>query len=477
MHVVYERCCGLDVHKKIVVACLIIVLANGQRQKEIRTFGTTTRELLALLEWLKAAQCTHVAMESTGVYWKPIFNILEGDLTVLLVNAQHVKALPGRKTDVKDAEWIADLLQHGLLRPSFIPPAPQRELRELTRYRSSLVADRARTINRLQKVLEDTNLKLASVVTDVTGVTARAILRAFLDGQTNPWELANLARGRLRGKQIQLAQAMVGTVKDHHRFLLLQQLALIDVFDAHIADLDREIANRLTQDDEMAELAAGGVPVDGEQDEPRDHPQSELTDQAQDRQEPEEELSPCCELASDGGSQQVSRHGLEGYAKALERLDGITGVNRRVAEIVLAEIGIEMHRFPSDGHLASWAGMCPGNKVSAGKRLSGKTGKGSQWLPAALVEAAHGAARSKGTYLGEQYRRLSKRIGKKKALIAVAHSILIIIYHILKEEKTYQELGSTYFEERDHDAIKRRAVRNLERLGYQVTLQEGDDAA
>ena len=469
MHVTHERCCGLDVHKKIVVACLMLRLANGQHQKEIRTFGTTTRELLALLEWLKAAGCTHVALESTGVYWKPIFTILEGDLTVLLVNAQHVKALPGRKTDVKDAEWLADLLQHGLLRPSFIPPAPQRELRELTRYRSSLVADRARTINRLQKVLEDTNLKLASVVTDVTGVTARAILRAYLSGEeTDPWELANLARGSLRGKQIQLAQAMVGSVKEHHRFLLLQQLTLIDVLDGQVTALDHEIAHRIAQDDESAQLAGGGICVQNEQEGPPETPESGLAHQEQN-----------CSQPPDAGAPQVeaSPHALEGYAQALVRLDGIPGVNRRVAEIVLAEIGITMKQFPSDGHLASWSGICPGNKVSAGKRLSGKTGKGSVWLRAALLEAAHGAAHSKDTYLGEQYRRLSKRIGKKKALVAVAHSILIIIYHLLKEEKTYQELGSTYFEERDRDAVKRRAVRNLQRLGYDVTLQEKADVA
>jgi len=332
-------------------------------QKETRTFGTTTRDLLALLDWLKNAKCTHEAQESTGVYWKPIFNILEGDLTVLLVNAQHVKALPGRKTDVKDAEWIADLLQHGLLRPSFIPPAPQRELRELTRYRSSLVADRSRTINRLQKVLEDTNLKLASVVTDVTGVTARAILRAFLDGQTDPWELANLARGSLRGKQVQLAQAMVGTMKEHHRFLLRQQLTLIDVLDGQVAELDQEIAHRIAQDDERAEQACEAAFVESKLDGQRDTPEPELANQEQESQEASKGPDTTSAVIPDEGESQVkaSRHGLEGYAKALERLDGIPGVNRRVAEIVLAEIGINMDQFPSDGHLASWAGICPGN--------------------------------------------------------------------------------------------------------------------
>jgi transposase len=448
MQVVHERCCGLDVHKKVVVACLLLLSANGQRHKEIRTFGTMTRDLLALGDWLRAAGCTHVAFESTGVYWRPIFNLLEGEMTVLLVNAQHIKAVPGRKTDVKDAEWIADLLQHGLLRPSFIPPAPQRELRELTRYRSSLVADRARVINRLQKALEDTNVKLASVVTDVTGVSAHAILRAYLSGEeTDPWELANLARGSLRGKQVQLAQAMVGTVKDHHRFLLLHQMTLIEVLEQQIAEFDQEIATRIARDDEESDadqqqISASSVPAAASEGE------------------------------TEPSSFPVARQGLAGYAKALERLDGIPGVNRRVAEIVLAEIGINMEQFPSDGHLASWAGMCPGSKVSAGKRLSGKTTKGSAWLRAALLEAAHGVSHSKKTYLGEQYRRLARRIGKKKALVAVAHSILVIIYHMLKEEKTYHELGNTYFEEREHDAAKRRALRSLERLGYDVSLQE-----
>jgi transposase len=457
MHVVYEHCCGLDVHKKTVVACLITLNAQGQRQKEIRTFGTMTRDLLALLDWLRAAGCTHIAMESTGVFWKPIFNLLEAEMTVLLVNAHHIKAVPGRKTDVKDAEWIADLLQHGLLRPSFIAPAPQREVRELTRYRSSLVADRTRVINRIHKVLEDTNLKLTSVVTDVTGVSARAILRALLDGQTDPWELANLARGSLRGKQIQLAQALVGRVKEHHRFLLIHQLILMDVLDEHITELDREIATRIG-------------PTEQE-------PLREPTEEAP-QQETSVLVSPNS-AASRGKSAfaQASEPGLEGYAQALARLDMIPGINRRIAEIVLAEIGINMRFFPSAGHLASWAGMCPGSKVSAGKRLSGKTSKGSPWLRAALVEAAHAAARSKDTYLAEQYRRLAKRIGKKKAIIAVAHTILVIIYHMLKEERSYQELGSTYFEEREREAVKQRAVRSLERLGYHVSLQEVDDAA
>jgi transposase len=471
MQVVYERCCGLDVHKKLVVACLSIIMANGQRRKEIRTFGTMTQDLLQLLDWLKAAGCTHVAFESTGVYWRPIFNLLEGEMTVLLVNAQHIKAVPGRKTDIKDAEWIADLLQHGLLRASFIPPAPQRELRELTRYRASLVADRARLVNRLQKVLEDTNLKLASVASDITGVSARAILDALLAGQSDPKTLAELARGRLRGKREQLAQALVGTPKEHHRFLLSQQLELLDCFDEQIASFNREIAQRLAQDDDAAEsgqTASAGQPAE-----------QVGSDDAASTQEPADEVPPSPSSFESKGqsSHEVKGRGLAGYAQAVRLLDGVTGVNQRVAEIVLAEIGIDMSRFPSDGHLASWAGLCPGNKISAGKRLSGKTTKGSRWLRQALIEAAHGAAHTKNTFLGEQYQRLVSRIGKKKAIVALAHSILVIIYHVLKEKQSYRELGTRYFEERQQEATKRRAIRHLEQLGYQVTLQQTDQAA
>jgi transposase len=454
MQVVYERCCGLDIHKKLLVACLIIVSANGQRSKEIRTFSTMTQDLLQLLDWLKDARCTHVALESTGVYWKPIFNLLEGHLEVLLVNAQHIKAVPGRKTDVKDAEWIADLLQHGLLRASFIPPAPQRELRELTRYRASLVADRTRLVNRLQKVLEDTNLKLAAVATDITGVSARAILQAMLAGQTDPESLAQLARGRMRRKQEQLVQALVGTIGDHHRVLLTSQLALLDIFDQQIASFDREIDARIQRDDESFEGDALVAPLEVSQ-----TPSCPATLSGA-----QEESCPC----------EAKRQGLQGYADAIHRMDAIPGVNHRVATLILAEVGTDMSRFPSAGHLASWAGICPGNEISAGKRLSGKMTKGSRWLRQALVEAAHGAARSQDTFLGEQYRRLCKRLGKKKAIMAVAHSILIIIYHMLSEKQTYAELGSHYIDEKEQEAIKRRAIRRLEQLGYSVTLQEAD---
>jgi transposase len=364
-----------------------------------------TADLLALADWLAAAGCTHVAMESTGVFWKPIFNLLQHQFEVLVVNAQHIKAVPGRKTDVRDAEWIAELLQHGLLRGSFIPPQPQRELRDLTRHRTTLVQERSRVINRLQKVLEDANIKLAAVVSDIVGASARTMLEALLAGLTDPAVLAELARGRLRTKRPQLEQALAGTLTNHHRFVLTELLSHIDYLDQAISRASEELVRRLEADEE-----------------------------------------------------------------ALALLDSIPGVSRRAAEIVLAEVGDDVSRFPSAKHLSSWAGMCPGNHESAGKRLSGKTRKGSPWLRQALVEAAHSVGRTK-TYLGAQYHRLAARRGKKKAAIAVAHSILVIIYHVLKRREPYCELGANYFDERDRQAVERRLVHRLERLGYIVQLQ------
>lgn len=344
MELVYERCCGLDVHKKMVVACVIIPDASGQRKKEVQTFHTTTRELLSLRDWLVLTGCTHVAMEATGVYWKPIYNVLDGVVELLVVNARHIKAVPGRKTDVRDAEWIADLLQHGLLTSSFIPPAEQRELRELTRYRTSLVQERARAVNRLQKTLEDTNLKLGDVVTDIMGTSARAMLEALLAGQTDPAVLADLARGRLKAKRAQLEEALVGVLKPHHRFMLTEHLALIDTLDEAIARATHEIEGRMGPPDPSPQ----GPQASTEEG-------SETNDQ---EQEPREKLP----LAWD---------------EAVRLLDSIPGINPRAAQGILAEIGTDMRRFPSARHLASWAGMCPGNHESGGKRLSGKTRKGS----------------------------------------------------------------------------------------------------
>jgi transposase len=406
MDVLYSHCCGLDIHKQLVVACLVTPGADGQARKEVRSFGTMTADLLQLADWLTAVGCTHVAMESTGVYWKPIYNLLEGSFTLLLANARHIKTVPGRKTAVRDCEWIADLLRHGLIQASFVPDRAQRELRDLTRYRTSLVQERTAEANRLQKTLEGANIKLASVATDILGASGRQILAALVAGTTAPDALAALAKGRLRAKLPQLEQALTGSFAAHERFLVARQLAHIDFLDDAIDQVSAEVAERL-----------------------------------------------------------------QPLQAALDRLDTIPGVGRYVAEALVAEIGTDMSRFPTAGHLASWAGMCPGNRESAGKRLSGKTRKGSPWLRALLVQAAHAASRKKQTYLAAQYRRLTARRGKKRAAIAVGHSILVIAYHILKAGTTYDDLGPASFDTRERAGVERRLVRRLEALGYTVTLQ------
>jgi transposase len=459
MQVIYTRCCGIDIHKKIIVACLLICTAQGV-QKEIQTFGTMLQDLYRLRDWLKAKQCQAVAMESTGVYWKPIWNVLEGEMELLLVNAQHIKAVPGRKTDIKDAEWIADLLQHGLLRASFVPPRPQRELRELTRYRSSLVADRTRLVNRIHKVLEDTNIKLTSVVTDITGKSGRAMLKALLEGEQDPEVLSELARGRLRGKREQLVQAVQGTLSEHHRFLLKSQLRQLDFFDKQLAELDQEIAQR---------LGVESRPDDPDDPDPlADQPTTEQTPQEPGLPEPAEGTPP-----PSGGTE---RSKVLSSTEVIALLDEITGINVRIGEIVVAEVGTVVDRFPTEAHLVSWAGLCPEAKISAGKRLSTKTGKGNRWLRQALVEAAQAAARSKGTYLGAYYQRLRKRMGHKKAIVALAHRILVIIYHLLNEQQSYRELGPGHAQEQADEASKRWAIRRLEQLGYQVSLQSAEVA-
>lgn len=411
MQIVYSRCCGLDVHKETVVACLLI-REEGKIHKEIRTFRTMTSDLLALHDWLLAHQVTHVAMESTGVYWKPVFNLLEGSLKVLLVNAAHIKAVPGRKTDVKDCEWIADLLSHGLLKGSFIPPEPIRDLRDLTRYRKSLSDERVREVNRLQKLLESANIKLSCVATDVMGVSGRAMMEALLGGKTDPQALADLARGKLRKKLPLLKEALCGRFRPHHQFLLGEILSHIDFLDEAIASVSQEVENR---------------------------------------------MSP--------------------FSKEIGLLTTMTGVRQTVAENVISEIGVDMSYFPTHRHAASWAGLCPGNNESAGKRKSGKTRKGDRWLRRFLMEAAWAISRSDGTYLGALYHRLARRRGKKKAIVAVAHAILVIAYHILRDKVPYHELGSDHFDRLNITHVKRHLVQRLEGLGFKVTLEPSLAAA
>lgn len=456
MQVIYQRCCGIDVHKKVIMACLLIRTEQGVH-KEIQTFSTMLQDLFRLRDWLKEKQCQAVAMESTGVFWKPIWNVLEGELELLLVNAQHIKAVPGRKTDIKDAEWIADLLQHGLLRASFVPARPQRELRELTRYRTTVTEERARLISRMQKVLEDTNIKLSSVVTDITGKSGRAILHALLQGVQDPQALADLARGRVREKREQLVQAVQGTFSEHHRFLLSSQLRQLDFFDGQLRELDHEIARRLG-----LPSGAGDPDPSAGQTANEQTTETSTTGSAPQSSEAAESVSaPPTHLSS---------------AQVIGSLDEITGINVRIGAIVVAEIGTVVDRFPTEDHLVSWAGLCPVAKISAGKQLNTKTGKGNRWLRQALIEAASAASRSKGTYLGAFYQRLRKRMGHKKAIIALAHRILVIIYHLLQEQQPYRELGPGHAEEQANEASKRWAVRRLEQLGYQVSLQSEEVA-
>jgi len=402
VQILYERCCGLDVHKKTVTAC--VITPEG---KEIKTFGTMTGNIFTLVDWIKSKGCTHVAMESTGVYWKPIYNLLElEEMEPLVVNARHIKAVPGRKTDVKDAEWIADLLRHGLLKGSYIPNRDQRELRELVRYRKSLINERAREVNRLQKVLEGCNIKLTSVVSDITGMSAKSMLKAIIDNVADPVVIAELAKGKMKNKRKELEKALVGLVGPHQKMLLTKQLKHIDFLDQQIAELDQEIEARL-------------------------HP----------------------------------------FEEELELLDTIPGVGRRTAEEILTEIGVDMDRFPSHAHLASWAGMSPGNNESAGKRKSGKTTKGNKWLRATLVIAARSAAKSKNTYLSSQYRRIAARRGGNRAAVAVGHTILVMAYHILKKREPYIELGADYFDRRKKDKVVKNTLKRLESLGFKVTLE------
>jgi transposase len=412
MQTLIERGCGLDVHQATVVACLLIVRKDGKVQKQIRMFGTTTRELVGRREWLLSEGCTHVAMESTGVYWKPIYAVLEGALEIVVANAQHIKKVPGRKTDVKDAEWIADLLCHGLLRSSFVPPKPIRELRDLLRYRRKLVESQAAERNRLLKVLETANIKLANVATDVFGMSGRLMLRALIDGKATPQEMAELAKGLLRKKIPELQLALEGRLEEHHRFRLELQLQRLEAAEKDLAALELRI-----------------------------------------------------------------RQKLEPYATQLALLDEIPGVDWTLAAVIIAELGVDMSVFGSSSQLASWAGVCSGNNESAGKRKSTRIPSGNVYLKSGLVEAANAAARAKGTYLRDKFFRLKARRGYKRAVVAIAHKILIAIYHMLSQQVSYHDLGDLYLDKLNKNHLTRNLVHRLERLGYAVTLTLQQKAA
>jgi transposase len=431
MDVTYAHCAGLDVHKKTVVACVLTPGTGAEPHRETRTFATMTADLLALSDWLSATGVTHVAMESTGEYWKPVYNLLESSFTLLVVNAHHLKTVPGRKTDVSDAAWIADLLRHGLLRGSFIPPLPQRDLRDLTRQRTSLVQERATVVNMLQKVLEWANLKLAGVATNVTGVSARAMLEAILAGESDPTALAELAQGRLRTKRAVLEQALAGRVRDHHRFMLSAHLTHLDFLDEQIAHYDERIRLHLA--------SALGPPPDA--------PVSP---------KPDAEDPPTGEEGPLDGPQAVTL------------LDTIPGVGVRVAEILVAEIGTRMEQFGSPRRLARWARLAPGNNESAGKRYSGRTGKGNQALRSALVQAAHAAVKVKDCYLATVYGRLVGRRGKKRAIIAVAHRILQVAYYVLRFHQPYHDYQPI---EKNRYQKATYLCRRIERLGFSVNLK------
>lgn len=431
MRVLYERVAGLDIHKKTVVACRMRVTGDKRIEWEARTFGTMMADLLGLYDWLSEWDVEQVALESTADYWKPVFNILEEGFAVVLVNAQHVKKVPGRKTDASDAEWLAELMLHGLLKASFIPAKPQRELRELTRYRTTVVRERARVVNRVEKLLENTNIKLSSVVTDVMGVSARAMLVELAAGATDPQALAELAKGRLRNKIKDLEAALVGTISQNQRFILARQLGHIDFLDEQIEAFNEQISHHLQQ------MAASAT-----------------------------------KEADDGDNDPSGQAATEplSWTEAVELLDTIPGVDERTAEIILAEIGLDMSQFPTADDLASWAGFAPGNHQSGGKRYSGRTTKGNRPIGAAINQAAWAASRTKESWLKARYHRLVARRGKKRAIVALGRSILVSVWHMLSKRQPYQDLGADYYDQRRKESKVTYLTKQLTRLGFAVQL-------
>jgi transposase len=415
MNRLIERCAMLDIHKSQVTACVRVPDGDGGRRQEIREFAATTSALVTLADWLRSYGVTVVGMESTGVYWRPVFYLLEDEFQCRLFNARHLRHVPGRKSDVQDAEWGCQLIEHGLVRPSFVPPRPLRELRDLVRYRKAKIQERTREVQRIEKTLQDAGIKLSSVASEVLGVSARRMLEALISGTNDPDVLAELAKGALRKKIPALREALQGRFSGHHALLIGQMLAQIDFLDETIQTLSARV---------------------------------------------EELTAP--------------------FSRELELLDTIPGVDRRAAELILAEIGPDMSTFPTDAHLASWAGMCPGQRESAGKQRSGKTRKGSKWLRGVLAESAKAVVRTKGTYLSARYHRIKSRRGHAKATIATAHKILTAAYHVLQRGVPYHDLGEEFFYRRDTEATeryRRRLIRQLERLGHKVTLEALPEAA
>jgi transposase len=405
MEVVYPACGGLDVHQKTVVACARVVVGEKVVQ-EVQTFATTTNGLLELCDWLTERGVTHVAMESTGVYWKPIWHVLENSFELVLANAGHIKNVPGRKTDVNDAMWIADLFAHGLIRASFVPPTPIQEMRDLTRTRKQVVRERAQHVQRIQKTLEDANIKITGFISDVLGQSGRAILEALIAGETNPEKLFELTHGRLKASRSTLVEALRGNVREHHRFLLQVHLKTADALEATVRAIETRIGESLRPFEECADL-----------------------------------------------------------------LTTIPGVSETTARVIVSEIGVDMSRFATAGHLISWAGLCPRNDESAGKRRSVRVRKGASWLKTTLTQAAWAATRKKGSYLQAQYYRIKSRRGPMKAILAVAASILTAAYHMLLGGVAYRDLKADYFDRRDHSQIVKRLVRRLHNLGVQVEVK------